>query len=257
VAPISWRRKSAMKNFMNKVFFIASLALIAAACSPKLTKYNRELAVDSFDFQYFTGKARIKFDNGDQRVSGIANIRVSKDSVIWVSLSPGLGLEVARVLINNDSIFFVDRINKRYATLAFDKLSEKYKFDLNYRMVESVILGNLVFPYQKEALQKTDQGILYKQQIENYKFENVIGNKSRKLENLTVEDVGSENTFSVKYSNFQRLDSEVLPYYIEAILRQKGETAQITEVEIDYSRATIEEKPLRFPFRIPSKYDSL
>ena len=41
-----------------------------------------------------------------------ANIRLKKDSVMWISVA--VGIEVGRALITQDSIFVIDRISRKY-----------------------------------------------------------------------------------------------------------------------------------------------
>ena len=58
--------------------------------------------------------SKIKIEKEGQNTIVNANIRVKKDSVIWVSLKAPLGIEVLRTLITPDSIYFMSRMDKTY-----------------------------------------------------------------------------------------------------------------------------------------------
>ncbi|HAR20844.1 MAG TPA: DUF4292 domain-containing protein, partial [Cytophagales bacterium] len=50
--------------------------------------------------------------DGTNQFSSPLTIRIRKDSVIWISVNPALGIEVVRALITKDSIFVIDKIHK-------------------------------------------------------------------------------------------------------------------------------------------------
>jgi hypothetical protein len=81
------------------------------------------------------------------------NIRMKKDSIIWLSVT-GVGLEVARGIITPDSIVFMDKIHKDYFVFNYEQLSKQYNFDLNFALLQSVIIGNLPFERGKRPFCK-------------------------------------------------------------------------------------------------------
>jgi hypothetical protein len=236
---------------------ILVLMMVLSGCGKKISQLfyrDPSLLVREIKFDYFSGKLKVDFD-GDKKVSGTANLRVRKDSVIWMSLSPGLGVEVARVLITQDSIFVIDKFNKKYINMDFVSLSKKFEFDIDYHLVESVILGNLIHPYKREKYKKAEGGSVYEQVEGKFLFQNTIGNNSKKLEKLTVTDTTSRSSINVNYSDFQQVEDQVLPFLITAVLKKGYASAIGTKVEIVYSKAVIEKKTLKFPFSIPDKYE--
>ncbi len=244
-----------MNKYILLSFFVSLLLL--GSCTKGLISFKKELDVDHFDFQYLTAKAKIRYDDGKKGVSGTANMRVEKDSAIWISLSPGLGVEVARLLISPDSIFFLDRINKNYLTLSFDQLSVEYNFKIDYNLIESIILGNLIYPYKREDLTVNEIGTSYQQIFDNFIFDNVIGNESHKLEVLNVKDLDTESTISVNYGQFQEVGEEIFPFKIKATIENFTTNKNTTSIVIGFNRAQIGDKPLKFPFDVPTRYKAL
>src|SRR5689334_18732406 len=58
----------------------------------------------SFKTRTLSAKASVQAIIGDQENSFNINLRLYTDSVIWISISPLLGIEVARVLVTRDSV---------------------------------------------------------------------------------------------------------------------------------------------------------
>jgi len=75
-----------------------------------------------------------------------ANIRMKRDSVIWISISPALGIEVLRVLITPDSVKYISKIpeNKHYYIGGFNIINEVSKMDLDFLTFQEILLGNAV-----------------------------------------------------------------------------------------------------------------
>ncbi len=250
-------KKYRIRNYMNKVTILLLAIVLLAGCSRRGIGFRSDLEVDPFDFQFFTAKAKITFDDGARELSGAANVRVQKDSAIWMSISPGLGVEVARLFISPDSIFFLDRINKKVLKLSFEQISNEYDFDINYNLVESIAIGNLIYPYRRESLTRLENGLTYSQDFDNYSFRNYIGNESRKLESLMVRDLETNTSISVNYGEFKEVGEEIFPFTIKAVLDFAGGDKKPTNISIGFNRAQIENEPLKFPFDIPERYKVL
>lgn len=246
---------------MNRWLGALLVALVVlSGCSKKFSDiFDRggatALMVNDAEFEYLSSKAKIDFDSDASSVSGTANIRIQKDSILWISLSPGLGIEAARVLATTDSVSIIDKINKTYSTYSFRELSQKLDFEVTYHLLESVVLGNLMYPYDREKVVKNANTYVYRQQQGSFAFENIIGAVSMKLEKIQLMDTLSENTISVNYSDFQLVDEEVLPFRIQAMLTYAQKSKGPVNVNIEYKQTEIEKKPLKFPYNIPQRYE--
>lgn len=243
---------------MNKGFLFCLILLVSLfGCGKKLSgifhRDHNHIKINEIDFDYFTGKLKIDFD-GEKRLSGVANLRMRKDSIIWISLSPGLGVEVARILISKHSIEVLDKFNKKYIVTDFEKLTKKFGFDINYSLIESIFLGNLVTPYAAEKLTRVENAFQYEQQIGNYHIINSIGTKTMKLEKFQVQDSVSKSSVLVTYEGFQLVEDQILPFNIAAKLFKEPSNVASTRLDLEYSKAEIAKKPLKFPFNVPQKY---
>ena len=243
---------------MNKLLIMLFFAgALLSSCNRKIGAVftrNDKLEIIDPDFKYLSSKAKFKFEDKGKKVSANANFRISKDSIIWVSVSL-LGFEGARILIDNEMVRVLDRTKKRYYEYTFDELSEEYNFDFDFKMVQSVLLGNLVKPYENQRYKKSDQYFIYNDPQGDYNFQNFIGSNSMKLEKVNVLDKSTNNSISVNYSDFILVENEIFPNVISAVIDYASSNKSNTKINIFYSKMEIEPSPLRFPFSVSNRYE--
>jgi Domain of unknown function (DUF4292) len=75
-----------------------------------------------------------------------ATIRMKRDSVIWISISPALGIEVFRVVVTPDSVKYLSKLpdDKYYFCGGFAALSEKVHLDMDFTMLQDLLMGNAI-----------------------------------------------------------------------------------------------------------------
>lgn len=83
------------------------------------------------------------FTSPDEDIDFKANVRMSKDSAVWLSLSPALGIEIARTLILKDSIKVLSKIpdNKFAFITGIEDLEKFVHFDLDLEDLQNLIFG--------------------------------------------------------------------------------------------------------------------
>src|SRR6186713_2405331 len=90
-------KKLRIERSMNKIhrfFFVAVCVVAISACAKKTiptavtaSPPKLNLAVDEIDFEYLQGKARMILRDANKEREVKANIRIHKDSVIWMTFS--------------------------------------------------------------------------------------------------------------------------------------------------------------------------
>ncbi|RAU82083.1 DUF4292 domain-containing protein [Pontibacter arcticus] len=208
------------------------------------------VTVKNLDFNYLSAKSQLKFsDRGDNLSSG-ASIRIKKDSVIWVSVQPGLGIEAARLKMTQDSVFVMNRLQREYTATGYTYLSNKFNVAVDFNVLQAILLGNFQALGSEKVI--TEGDLQHVQQIrENLLLDYFIGNQNAKLQSLKVQDQSNANTITVKYENFQDVGATPFAYSLNAQVAQKG---QLSDLEITHSRVTISDDVLDFPFSVPSDY---
>lgn len=105
-------------------------------------------ALDSgrIDFRTFSAKVNVDYrDAGGKRYDLNANMRMVKDSAVWISVNAILGIEAMRMLITKDSVKLLNKQEKAYTARSIDYLQEVTALPLNLRTVQDLLIGNPVF----------------------------------------------------------------------------------------------------------------
>ncbi|MFK7954261.1 MAG: DUF4292 domain-containing protein [Ekhidna sp.] len=243
---------------MNKLISALLIGMLfLTSCNRKigdLFSKKDKLEIVNPEFEYLSAKAKFKFDHDGKKVSASANFRVQKDSIIWISIS-SLGFEGARVLVNTENIYILDKLKRQYYEYSFDGLSKQLDFDLDFKLIQSVVLGNLVDPYDNQKIEKMENYYSFMSEKGVYFFQNFIGTRTMKLEKMNISEADTKNTISVNYSDFSFVDKQVFPSEIQAVIDYEDLSKSNTEINISYNKMVIADGPIRFPYSVPSKYE--
>ena len=130
-----------MKNCSKIVWFV--LLLVATSCSAhkKMVKPEQPQS-----FEWLTAKLDIEAEsNGTVYNDLTGQLRMRKDSIVWLSVSATMGVEVLRAKITNDSVWILNRMEKTYLAGSADSLFLQYGGELifNLRFVQHMLLGNI------------------------------------------------------------------------------------------------------------------
>jgi hypothetical protein len=244
---------------MNKIIALVLIALILVSCSKKVlvSDYGKnKFEVQNLDFDTFNSRAKVRYDNGDKSLSLNANIRMKKDSVIWISLSAFLGIEVARALITPDSMVLINRLDQEYEVMSYKQLSNQFNFEIDYELIQAMLLGNMPRELNlRDELKKEKDVVTVRQLLDQYLVENYINSKTLKLERVFIEEIPTKNTLNFAYGDFNMLEKNIFPYSSDILLTYNTSTGNSkTEIKIDHNKVEIQNTELSFPFEIPDKY---
>ncbi|MGF7218437.1 hypothetical protein GGR92_004614 [Spirosoma lacussanchae] len=214
--------------------------------------------VAEIDFRYLTARSKISFKSPQQDIDNAnINLRVRKDSLIWLSVSK-LGIEAVRGLITRDSIIIVDKIHGEYSVYDFPTLSRQFNFVMNFQLLQALIVGNLPLPKRPAQKIKNERDYLLLRQSEGKVLvENYIGEEDRKLKKLMVTEQPTKNTLRLDYEDFTSLNNFLFPYTSLVTLDYQSKTdGQFyqTLLRIKHSKVELIEKTPGFPFTIPASY---
>jgi hypothetical protein len=94
-----------------------------------------------------TAKMSLSIDvegKGTTKVNG--TLRIKKNEVVQMSITPLLGIEVARAEISPDGILVIDRMNKRYVEVSFAEVKALANVDLDFHSLQALFLNELFLP---------------------------------------------------------------------------------------------------------------
>jgi len=214
------------------------------------------LDVEEIDFDYFHGKARMILRDANKEREVKANIRIRKDSVIWMTFSV-IGVQGGKALINKDSITVVSNVDKEYYVFEYAELSKRFNFEINYDVIQSAMLGNPIVPRSaSDSIQRESSMYLLKQHSGTVDVMNFVNASSMKIEKVELKEKNSNNSLVVNYSNFQPISNKLFPYNGAISLFYKAAAGLLnTTIIFEYNKAEVGDKELKFPFNIPKRYD--
>src|SRR4051794_35270823 len=105
-----------MNKFLLAITFIA-LSLTSCKKNQLYTSPQLEAnttvtcEVDNIDFTYLNLKGKINYKDERTEHKTNINIRIKKDSIVWVSINAAAGFEAFRIILKTDSIHFLDKLN--------------------------------------------------------------------------------------------------------------------------------------------------
>ncbi len=237
------------------------LFLLISGCNKRFLGFKftpkEVLTIEEVDYEYFSTRSKIKYKNGDEKTKATATVRIKKDSLIWFTLSNGVGIEGVRGQITQDSVILMDRINREVYSYSFEQLNEKFQFDFNYNIFQAIIIGDLPIPLTKnDDIVEKNNNFYVTQRVRDLRVSNMVSSKNRRLENVFATSIRNENTLELKYGDFKPLDEK--PFAYKALMTltyfKEGKKEQ-AEIDIEHNRVKIEDETLSFPFSIPDRYE--
>ncbi|MCK4568641.1 MAG: DUF4292 domain-containing protein [Bacteroidales bacterium] len=225
-----------------------------------------ELAVNELQFSWFSARFSIDYIYDKKFTEFRGQIRIRKDSIIWLSFSPALGIEMARLKITNDSVFFMNRINKTCLRGDYRFINEYLQTNIDFDILQSLIIGNDFQFYEKSKFRASVDSWEYKLSTSERRklkkfvkhdetdakafYQNIwLNPENFKITRVNIKEITNDKKLNAYYSDFKDHKGQLFPFDIvfEIMADEK-----IT-VKVNYSRIRIDE-PLSFPFSIPSKY---
>lgn len=244
-----------MSNRFSLVLLL--FTLLATSCAKKVIPYSSDeimgdFAPAYFEYEYLSSKSRIAMEEQSGRTTkGTLNIRAKKDSIIWFSISPGLGIEAARGIVTREAIKLKDRLNGKDIDMTFDQFEESYGIKLSLDLFQNVLFGNL--PYQfsyRDRLIRIGKTFELYQRRDNVRYKSVIGTEHGKVMSLESVSQQYDGEFKATYPSFSKLDHQPFAHavMIEMLLNLPNKPKSKTLVNLEVSKVELSEGPLTFPY---------
>jgi len=182
-----------------------------------------KLEQNQIDAEWLNAKARITFKDDVQTRKFTATIRLRKDSIIWMNVKK-LSVEAARILIDKDSVYVIDRLNKEYYIKSLDYLAEQFHLPADFEALQTMILGNPYFvPRQAyEAKAHTSQYQLIGREEGGMFSDYWLDGQTFLLDQMTFLDLRYERKLEVFLEDYQPLN-ETIPFANKRIFKMLSE----------------------------------
>ncbi len=231
----------------------------SGSATDSTTAKNPDFSVQELDFKYLTAKSKVSFKSKEQDIKNASvTIRMKKDSLIWFTVGQ-LGLTGARGLITRDSVTIVNILQREVYQYSFAELSEKFGVELNYNLLQSLIVGNLpVKRSRRDRVSNERDFFLLRQDEGKIMVDNYIGRRDRKLKKLEVKEQATSNALKLEFEDFTALNSFLFPYTSLITLDYKSSADQQsyqTLIQFKHQKVDLPDEAPGFPFSIPSRYE--
>lgn len=104
-----------------------------------LTQYG----ATAMEWEWLAMKLDAEVESEQRDGSFSATVRMARDSVIWVSISPALGVEVARLKLTPDSAFLISKVpnNRFHYAGDYAAVSDWLDTPIGFRDLQDVLIG--------------------------------------------------------------------------------------------------------------------
>lgn len=204
--------------------------------------------------EWFSGKAKLTYRDEYMRQSFTANIRIRKDSVIWLNFKK-FSLEAARVLITPDSVFILDRINNEYSIEPFEYVQRRYSLPVGFQGLQALILGNPVFFSQNTEADVDGQRYVITQKTDRYNAKYWLDGTKLLLQEFMVEDIRNHRKMSAESSDYQSLERKQKFSYFRSFNLSHPDFGEVA-LDVKFSKVEIN-VPKSVKFDIPARYERI
>lgn len=230
----------------------------------KLKALVNESLSANFQYKWLSAKMMVEISMNDKKNRFKGNLRILKDSIVWISISPGFGFEVARVMVTKDSLKFINRLNQTYYLEEYSALKGLIGMEIPFRSFQNLLTGNMppINSFYSWETDTTDKfHVVREKPLENsdkvyekpIKQEYHIDPKNFKLREIIVQQIKPQKrTIYFKYSHFQSNNQNLFPEQLTGLIKDKAER----NINISYKNVSTGE-PQNFPFSINPKYKKL
>lgn len=226
-----------------------------------------KLKENEFRFDLFSARFSIDLTVDKKNTTFTGQLRMKRDSIIWISMSPALGIEMARVTITGDSVKFLNRINKTYFSGNHEEANKLLNSNIDYDVIQSLLIGNDLTYYENGKFRASvDKGeyhlvtagrgklkkyVKTQQDEERIYIQNIFLDPSTfKVSSMKIKELKKDNMkLNAIYSEFEKIESQLFPMQLNYMIEDKNPV----NLKVDYNKIEIN-RPLEFPMNIPAKY---
>lgn len=279
---------------VNKLFWLLLVSVLMFSCRtakqvvtekdiPLMTEHKLLKQIESNrlnDSTLFAKRIEVSFTDGENSDNFKASLKISRDSFMQISLTAPLGIEVARILLTQDSIKFVDVYHKKYFLADYDYFNQRYDVSLTYDFLQNIFTNTFSdFTLLDESNLRTKRYKLDRTEM-GYKLWTVdkknAGKKLKKFYkqsgserdeiillqeilidptyfrplSMSLKDLNEGVGISVRYENFVRFGEELFPEKMHFTLFSKKSNM---DLNLKFQRMEFN-VPVEPNFRILSKY---
>ncbi|MCH6199341.1 DUF4292 domain-containing protein [Aquiflexum sp. LQ15W] len=231
-------------------------AVFISGCAKKTNLYTsdeimQEFNPGYFEFQYISAKGRIVLEESDGKITkGTINLRAKKDSVVWFSITPGLGVEAIRGIVTPDKMRIKDRINGEDISISFVEMLDRYGLKLDLPLIQNLVFANVPqeFSY-RDRLLRAGKYFELTQVREGVRYHSRVSTNHGKVVELTSNTLDDKGALIASYPTFEVVNGQPFPNKMLLKLSfNSNEGLQNAIIHLEFSKIEYQSEALTFPF---------
>ncbi|WP_295127874.1 DUF4292 domain-containing protein [uncultured Chitinophaga sp.] len=234
-----------------------SSALTAGADRALALDIASKVKANHIDFKTFEAKLKVDYanDKGTSFNNIRVNIRMIKDSVIWISCSVLILDDVVRAVITKDSLKLVNRKDKTVLLRDIANAKETLNIPFDFATLQDLIIGNAIyFNDSITNIIKTPSVVSFScQHPEVVSLFNVFADDFG-LQQSKVTDRDSTGTAArsceLTYGEYKTIQGRKFPTQRRIYIEEKN----ILKVAMDFKDKIEFDTPVSVPFKVPASY---
>lgn len=121
------------------ILFLLTVLLFTSCASRKKTV----APAPPQSFEWLTANLSIQAEGNGMAYNDLSGqLRMRKDSIVWLNVTATMGVEVLRAKISNDSVWLLNRLEKTYLAEPLDSVSAQLGIPLTLPLVQILLLDN-------------------------------------------------------------------------------------------------------------------
>ena len=205
---------------------------------------------------YKTFNAKIKLDIQSSKENTpdlVANVKIIKDSVIWISISATLfNYEVFRAYITKDSVTLLDKREKTVQYRSIDYLQDITNIPFDFATIQDLIIGNPVFFNDKNVtVKKFEKYSLISTVDRGFKNLITLTTPGNLLEHCKLDDTDltQNRTADFTFGDYENASGFPFSTKREIVATEKNKL----EIKMNYKQYEFN-KELSINFSVPKSY---
>ena len=205
-----------------------------------------------FDFNYLSARARIVIEESNGKTTrGTLNIRAKKDSVLWFSVTPGLGIEAIRGIVTIDKIRIKDRINGQDINMNFKEFEDRFGLNLSLQQFQNLAYANIPneFSY-RDRLLRIGKFFELTQVKDGVRHHSRVSTTHGKVVELNSNSIDNSGSLLASYPIFETVNGQPFPNELLFKLSYKAPEETLKSiVHLEMIKIDTMDEPITFPFQ--------
>lgn len=204
-------------------------------------------------FDRFSGKIDVDYEESDGKKMNLnVQVRIQRDSVIWLSLTAIFGIEGVRACITKDSVRVLNKQDKSYITRPISYLQELTALPLDLSTLQDLLVGNPIFLDSSFESYSRGPGVISLQgNTSLFRKLLTIGETDKLITSYKLDDLDLLRP-RTSYLTYAEYENKMGPWFARRRSVQVSEKKNIS-VRLNYKQYAFNET-LSFPFSVPKNY---